>query len=172
MILSGGTTEFEGLPDRLRNELVDALPANTEVRVIAEAFRRYAVWRGASTLSSLSSFASQWVTKDEWDELGAQILQRKCSWANWSSRWSILVVMYKCLYRSLLNLLPRSRGCPAQTNSKEEDAGEDWLGHQPYLIRGIKTFLTLKGSLIFLLFALLFYISKITCLVLFKLSDL
>jgi len=79
VILSGGTTEFEGLPDRLRNELVDALPANTEVRVIAEAFRRYAVWRGASTLSSLSSFASQWVTKDEWDELGAQILQRKCS---------------------------------------------------------------------------------------------
>lgn len=79
VILSGGTTEFEGLPDRLRNELIDSLPANTEVRVIAEAFRRYAVWRGASTLSSLSSFASQWVTKDEWDELGAQILQRKCS---------------------------------------------------------------------------------------------
>jgi len=79
VILSGGTTEFVGLPERLKNELTDALPAGTDVRVVAEAFRRFAVWRGASTLSSLSSFASQWVTKQEYEELGAPILHRKCS---------------------------------------------------------------------------------------------
>ena len=79
VILSGGTTMFEGLSERIHNELSGMLPAATEVRVIADASRKYAVWRGASTLTSLSSFASQWVTKEEYEELGGAILHRKCS---------------------------------------------------------------------------------------------
>jgi len=48
------------------------------VRVIATGDRYYSVWAGGSTLSSLSTFDSQWVTKEEYDENGAEIIHRKC----------------------------------------------------------------------------------------------
>ena len=78
MILSGGSTMYQNLPERLKAECVAALPAGSEVRVIADASRKYSVWRGASTLSTLSSFAASWVTSAEYEELGAAIIGRKC----------------------------------------------------------------------------------------------
>lgn len=57
LILSGGSTMFEGLPARLKADITDALPAGSDVRVVAEASRKYSVWKGASTLCSLSHFA-------------------------------------------------------------------------------------------------------------------
>jgi len=78
IILSGGSTMFEGLPARLKADVTNALPAGTDVRVVAEASRKYSVWKGASTLCSLSHFAKQWVTKDEYEEMGDSIVHRKC----------------------------------------------------------------------------------------------
>ena len=78
IILSGGTTMFEGLPERLKHEVTSALPAGNDVRVVADAARKYSVWRGASTFTSLSSFASSWVSAAEYEELGASIIHRKC----------------------------------------------------------------------------------------------
>jgi len=78
LILSGGSTMYEGLPDRLKNEVTTLLPAGNDVRVIAEKSRKYSVWKGASTLAMLSSFTNQWVTKEEYDEVGKTILHRKC----------------------------------------------------------------------------------------------
>jgi actin beta/gamma 1 len=66
IILSGGTTMYAGLPKRLKNEIVSLAPAGDEIRVIAAADRRYAVWKGASTLASLSSFASSWVSEEDY----------------------------------------------------------------------------------------------------------
>lgn len=78
LILSGGTTLYEGLPDRLEKE-VDALaPKSGMVKIIAPSDRYYSVWTGGSTLSSLSTFESQWITKDEYEENGAEIVHRKC----------------------------------------------------------------------------------------------
>lgn len=57
LILSGGSTMFEGLPARLKDDITNALPAGSDVRVVAEASRKYSVWKGASTLCSLSHFA-------------------------------------------------------------------------------------------------------------------
>jgi len=48
------------------------------VKIIATSDRYYAVWTGGSTLSSLSTFESQWITKDEYEENGAEIVHRKC----------------------------------------------------------------------------------------------
>jgi len=62
IILSGGTTMYDGLADRLKNEISAILPQNAEVRIIAAADRKFAVWKGGSTLASLSTFTSQWVT--------------------------------------------------------------------------------------------------------------
>lgn len=79
IILSGGTTMYEGLPDRLKNEITSLAPAGAEIRVIASADRKYAVWKGASTLASLSTFASSWVTAEDYQEHGAAVVHRKCS---------------------------------------------------------------------------------------------
>jgi actin-related protein len=79
IILSGGTTMYEGLPDRLKSEIVSLAPAGAEIRVIASADRKYAVWKGASTLASLSTFASSWVTAEDYQEHGAAVIHRKCN---------------------------------------------------------------------------------------------
>lgn len=62
LILSGGTTMYKGLPDRLKDEIVAMAPAGAEIKVIASADRKFAVWKGASTFASLSSFGSSWIT--------------------------------------------------------------------------------------------------------------
>jgi len=48
------------------------------VKIIAGADRYYSVWTGGSTLSSLATFESQWITKEEFEENGAEIVHRKC----------------------------------------------------------------------------------------------
>lgn len=79
IILSGGTTMYEGLADRLKSEIAEVLPAGAEVRIVASADRKYAVWKGASTLACLSTFASSWVTAEDYQEHGAAVIHRKCN---------------------------------------------------------------------------------------------
>lgn len=78
VILSGGSTLYEGLPDRLHKELDNLAPQTGMVKVIATPDRYYSVWTGGSTLSSLQTFESQWITKEEYEENGAEIVHRKC----------------------------------------------------------------------------------------------
>ena len=40
--------------------------------------RKYSVWTGGSTLTSLSSFENMWITKEEYEDEGADIVNRKC----------------------------------------------------------------------------------------------
>ena len=37
------------------------------VKIIADPDRYYSVWTGGSTLCSLSTFESQWITKEEYE---------------------------------------------------------------------------------------------------------
>lgn len=78
VILSGGTTLYKNLPQRLEMELEKLAPQPGMVKIIAPEDRYYSVWIGGSTLCSLSSFESQWITKDEYDECGSEIVHRKC----------------------------------------------------------------------------------------------
>ena len=79
IILSGGTTMYTGLADRLKTELTNKAPPGAEIKVIASADRKFAVWKGASTFSSLSTFDSSWITKADYEEHGAAIVHRKCT---------------------------------------------------------------------------------------------
>jgi actin len=78
IILSGGTTLYEGIGERLLKEIESRAPKSITVKVIASPDRRFAVWKGGSTLTSLSTFASMWITKEDYDEHGASIVHRKC----------------------------------------------------------------------------------------------
>ena len=79
MILSGGTTMYEGIGDRLKTEVAALAPPGSEIRIVATPDRKYAVWKGASTLASLSTFAASWISKAEYEEHGAAIVHRKCN---------------------------------------------------------------------------------------------
>jgi len=79
ILMSGGSTMFEGIKERLEKEIINLAPQEAVIKVTAQADRKYAVWKGGSTLASLSTFASSWVTKQDFEENGAGIIHRKCS---------------------------------------------------------------------------------------------
>merc|ERR1711978_484602 len=54
VVLSGGTTMFTGIDERLQKELKDQAPASVKVKIVAPPERKYSVWIGGSILSSLS----------------------------------------------------------------------------------------------------------------------
>jgi actin-related protein len=77
-VLSGGTTMFPGIDDRLTKEISALAASSVKVKIVAPPERKYSVWIGGSILSSLSTFAEMWITKDEYDESGPGIVHRKC----------------------------------------------------------------------------------------------
>jgi len=79
IIVSGGTTMFEGLQERLQTEIQAKAPATVTVEVEASEERKYSVWVGGSILSSLSTFAQMWITREEYDESGPGIVHKKCA---------------------------------------------------------------------------------------------
>ena len=78
IVLSGGTTMYPGLNDRILKELKNIVPNSVPIKVLCPPERKYSVWIGGSILSSLSSFNSMWITKEEYDECGPSIVHRKC----------------------------------------------------------------------------------------------
>lgn len=79
IVLSGGTTMIKNLDKRLEKELNDLKPIKMQgVRIIAPVERKYSVWLGGSILSSLDTFDDSWISKNEFDECGTQIIHQKC----------------------------------------------------------------------------------------------
>jgi len=78
VVLSGGTTMFPGIGERMTKELTALAPSTMKIKVIAPPERKYSVWIGGSILSSLSTFQQMWISKQEYDESGPTIVHRKC----------------------------------------------------------------------------------------------
>jgi actin-related protein len=78
VVLSGGTTMFQGIGERMTKELTSLAPTTMKIKVIAPPERRYSVWIGGSILSSLSTFQQMWISKEEYDESGPTIVHQKC----------------------------------------------------------------------------------------------
>ncbi|KAJ5068632.1 actin-10-related [Anaeramoeba ignava] len=78
IILSGGSTMFPGIAERIEKEVTQLAPPNTKINTIADSFRLDAVWIGGSILASISTFQNKWITKEEYEESGVSIVHRKC----------------------------------------------------------------------------------------------
>jgi len=78
-VLSGGTTMFHQIEQRLEKEMKALAPNGSDIKIIAPPERKYSVWIGGSILASLSTFEEMWVTKGEYDESGPTIVHRKCT---------------------------------------------------------------------------------------------
>ncbi|KAG9442510.1 hypothetical protein H6P81_018364 [Aristolochia fimbriata] len=78
IVLSGGSTMFPGIADRMSKEITALAPSSMKIKVVAPPERKYSVWIGGSILASLSTFQQMWIAKAEYDESGPSIVHRKC----------------------------------------------------------------------------------------------
>merc|ERR1712194_58222 len=78
VVLSGGTTMFGGIGERMTKELTALAPSTMKIKVVAPPEHKYSVWIGGSILSSLSTFQQMWISKGEYDESGPTIVHHKC----------------------------------------------------------------------------------------------
>jgi len=78
IVLSGGTTMFEGISERMEKEVSALAPQSMKIKIVAPPERKYSVWIGGSILASLSTFQQMWISKQEYDESGPSIVHRKC----------------------------------------------------------------------------------------------
>ncbi|MHA1150548.1 MAG: actin, cytoplasmic 2 [Promethearchaeota archaeon] len=76
IVLSGGSTMFPGIKERLSKEIKEQIPESIDVKILAPPERMYSVWIGGSILSSLKTFNKMWVTRREYKEMGPQIIHR------------------------------------------------------------------------------------------------
>jgi len=78
VVLSGGSTMFNGISERIQHDLSNFAPPTVNVNAISPPERKYSVWIGGSILCSLSTFAEMWITQEEYNETGASIVHQKC----------------------------------------------------------------------------------------------
>jgi actin-related protein len=78
--MSGGTTLYPGIAERLLKEIQAICPQGVanKVKICAPQERKFSVWIGGSILTSINTFNDMWITKAEYDESGASIVHRKC----------------------------------------------------------------------------------------------
>ncbi|XP_068199253.1 uncharacterized protein [Antennarius striatus] len=79
IVLSGGNTLLAGLPERLQTEIRGLVPTlGDSVRVTSPEDRDFSVWRGGAALASQPTFSSAWISQEEYEEYGPQIVLLKC----------------------------------------------------------------------------------------------
>ena len=75
IVLAGGSTMFPGIAERMQKALAHP---TMKIKVIAPPERKYSAWIGGSILASMSDFQPMWITKQEYDESGPAVVERKC----------------------------------------------------------------------------------------------
>ncbi len=79
IVLSGGTTIFPGIAERITKEITALAPSMMKIKVVAPPERKHSVWIGGSILSSLSTFQATWISKANTSALTLHLTQ-VCSW--------------------------------------------------------------------------------------------
>jgi actin len=64
IVISGGTTMFTGLPERIAKEIIRLTPATKKMKVVARPEWKYAIWIGGSILTSLATFPQIVITHE------------------------------------------------------------------------------------------------------------
>jgi len=80
IVLSGGSTMFMNMDERLKREITALAPAMHKVKLVEvpSEQREYSAWIGGSIMSGLSSFQEMYVMKDMYEDTGAAIVHRMC----------------------------------------------------------------------------------------------
>lgn len=78
VLLSGGSSMFPNFGTRIERELNEMLPSKTKISVVSPPNRKNSAWIGGSVLVSLATFSQMWITKEEYEEVGPEIIHLKC----------------------------------------------------------------------------------------------
>ena len=78
VVLSGGSSKFPGLPNRLKKELTLLAPSNMNPNVLVVEQRENNTWIGGSILASLPAFQDMWLMRREYEEKGPSCIHKKC----------------------------------------------------------------------------------------------
>ncbi len=70
IILSGGSSKFPGLKERLKHEITKIVPKSVEVNIVASPQRELLTWIGGSILGFLPSFSEIAITKQQYEKTG------------------------------------------------------------------------------------------------------
>ncbi|MBZ3871071.1 Actin, alpha skeletal muscle [Sciurus carolinensis] len=76
--LSGSTTMYPGIADRMQTEITALVPSTMKINIIAPPEQKYSVWKGGSILASLSTFQQMCISKQEYHESGPSTVHLKC----------------------------------------------------------------------------------------------
>jgi len=82
LIVTGGNTYIQGFNDRLNKELSSKTPPSMRLKLVStnsNTERRYGSWVGGSILASLGTFQNMWISKQEYEESGKSIVDKKCA---------------------------------------------------------------------------------------------
>jgi len=89
IVMSGGTTMFPNMPERLQAEIEGLVAEGAKVKVIAPPERMISVWIGGSILASLSTFGRMWINSTSqpdasppivgYDDVGPRIVHQMCN---------------------------------------------------------------------------------------------
>jgi len=83
IVLTGGTAMFNGLRERIQEEVQNLLNKNPskpirDVKVYCDSHRRYATWIGGSMLASMSTFSQFKISRQSYMESGTkEIIMKK-----------------------------------------------------------------------------------------------
>ncbi|KAB1281091.1 Beta-actin-like protein 2 [Camelus dromedarius] len=64
-MLSGGNTEYLGIADKMRREIITLAPSTMKIKVMIPTEHKYSMWIYSSILASLSTFQQMWISKQE-----------------------------------------------------------------------------------------------------------
>eukprot|EP01038_Epipyxis_sp_PR26KG_P006811 gene6811-9327_t len=83
IVLTGGGSCFDGISDRLKlslDQLIHTTAPSWKVKLTSlnENERMLCPWLGGSILASLDSFHEMWISKQEYEEFGSLVVDRKC----------------------------------------------------------------------------------------------
>ncbi|KAK7094555.1 actin, cytoplasmic-like [Littorina saxatilis] len=77
IVVSGGSTMFDGFADRLQREVKGLVSPGTRVEVIAPPDRTYSTWFGGSKMAASPSFPEMCISREEYEESGPAVVNRK-----------------------------------------------------------------------------------------------
>ncbi|KAJ7306423.1 hypothetical protein JRQ81_009772 [Phrynocephalus forsythii] len=78
VILSGGSSLFPYLGERLFKEIEPHVPKGVSARIRTPSQNPWTTWIGGSVITHLTSFEPMWFTRGEYEEFGAAGIHRKC----------------------------------------------------------------------------------------------
>lgn len=78
VFVTGGTAKLPGFDTRVRLELEKLIPDGAKLGVYSPSNTQTAVWCGAANLAAMTSFSTQWISLQEYQEHGVGVVHQKC----------------------------------------------------------------------------------------------